>query len=171
MHALRPIPAAPPLPPTAADNPHLNRLRTLARVLDDLAPIPGTRMRVGLDPLIGLVPGAGDAVGGAVSAYALVVAYRLGAPPSVLARMVGNVAVDVLTGFVPLVGDLFDFGWKASRKNVRLVERYAGAPERVKRSSGLVLVFALAAVAAIVVGIGWAIVALFGALRGWSPSR
>ncbi|HYE58476.1 MAG TPA: DUF4112 domain-containing protein, partial [Rhodothermales bacterium] len=94
---------------------HLGHLRRIARVLDDLVPVPGTRLRFGVDPLLGLVPGAGDAVGAGVAAYALFVAYRLGAPPGVLVRMTLNVLVDALAGAVPLVGDLLDFGWKASK--------------------------------------------------------
>ena len=140
---------------------HLDRLRSLARVLDDLAPIPGTSMRVGLDPVLGLVPGLGDAVTGSVAAYAIVVARRLGAPPSVLARMAGNVVIDLVAGSVPFVGDLFDFGWKASRKNVRLVERYAARPEAVKRSSGLVVGLLLALLVGAVVAATWAVVWVF----------
>ena len=146
--------------PASADA-HLDRLRRAARVLDDLAPVPGTRWRVGIDPLLGLVPGLGDAVTGSVAAYAIVVAQRLGAPPAVLARMALNVLVDTLAGAVPLVGDLFDFGWKASRKNVRLVERYAAAPERVKRGSRLVVGALLVLLAGLVVGVAgvgvWAV--------------
>ncbi len=119
--------------------PGLERLRTLTRVLDDLVRIPGTRFRIGLDPVIGLVPGGGDAVGAAISAYALLVAVRLGAPVSVLVRMGGNIALDALAGSVPVLGDLFDFGWKANRRNLRLLERYDLAPGRVTRASRLLL--------------------------------
>ena len=134
---------------------HLGRLRRIAGVLDDLVPVPGTRMRFGVDPLLGLIPGAGDAVGAGVASYALFVAVKLGAPPHVLVRMAGNVLVDALAGTVPLVGDLLDFGWKASRKNVRLVERYAATPERVKASSRVVLWALIAAMMAGVAGVVW----------------
>ena len=134
-------------------NEHLDRLRGLARVLDDLVAVPGTRFRVGLDGLLGLVPGVGDSVTGAVSVYAMFTAYRLGAPPSVLVRMLLNIGIDLVVGSVPLVGDLFDFGWKSNRKNVRLVERYARAPEGVKASSQVVLALLAVIVVAGVVGI------------------
>ncbi len=146
------------LPPGAS--PHLDRLRSMARVLDDLVAVPGTRWRVGLDPILGLLPGVGDAVTGSVAAYAIVVARRLGAPPSVLVRMAGNVVLDLVAGSVPLVGDLFDFGWKANRKNVRLVERYAVQPEAVKRSSGLLVGLLIAFLVGAVVAMGWAVVAV-----------
>ena len=172
--------AAPPLPtsidlddPFDADDtapmrpvgdPHLDRLRRVARVLDDLAAVPGTKMRVGVDPLLGLLPGLGDVVTGGVSAYAILIAQRMGAPASVLIRMAWNVLVDVLTGTVPIFGDLFDFGWKASRKNVRLVERYVEAPGEVTASSRVVA-FALVALLLLgIVGAMWLAFALVGAL-------
>lgn len=131
----------------------------MARVLDDLVPIPGTRFRFGADALLGLVPGAGDAVTGAVAGYAIIVAARLGAPPVVLARMVLNVLVDALVGTVPLVGDLFDVGFRANRRNVRLAERYAAEPRRVRRSSRAVVFALLALLASVLVGVfvllGW----------------
>ncbi len=121
----------------------LQRLRALTRVLDDLVPIPGTRFRFGLDPVIGLVPGAGDALGAVISAYAVLVAVRLGAPASVLLRMCGNIALDAFAGTVPFLGDLFDFGFKANRRNLRLLERYDLAPGTVTRRSRLLLGFVL----------------------------
>lgn len=149
--------------PRAAD-PHLDRLRRMAHLLDDLAAVPGTKMRVGVDPLLGLLPGVGDVVTGGVSAYAILVAQRMGAPASVLIRMAWNVLVDVLTGTVPVLGDVFDFGWKASRKNVRLVERYAAEPGAVTASSRLV---AFALVALLLLGLAgavWLAFAVVGAL-------
>lgn len=148
------MPDASPVPRPDAEA-HLGRLRRIAAVLDDLVPVPGTRMRFGIDPLLGLVPGAGDAVGAGVASYALFVAVRLGAPPHVLVRMAGNVLIDALAGTVPLVGDLLDFGWKASKKNVRLVERYAAEPERVKTSSRVLLWALVALMVGGVVGIVW----------------
>ncbi len=123
---------------------HIDRLRTLTRVLDDLVRIPGTRFRVGLDPVIGLVPGGGDAIGAVLSAYGLVVAARVGAPAAVLLRMCGNIALDLLVGTIPVLGDVFDFGWKANRRNLRLLERYALAPVKVSRRSRLLVGFLLA---------------------------
>lgn len=131
---------------------HMTRLRTLARVLDDALRIPGTRIRFGLDPLLGLFPGAGDAVTGAVATYAIVVAAKLGAPPSVILRMALNILVDVVLGAIPLLGDLFDLGWKSNRKNVRLLERYEAEPKKVRAASWVV--------------VGLVILLLIGALVG-----
>src|SRR5215207_1034330 len=113
----------------------LKTLRTLARVMDDAVVIPGTRFRIGLDALIGLIPGVGDLAGGVTTAYALLVAQRLGAPPTVLFRIVWNVLVDTIFGSIPLLGDLFDAGFRANRRNAQLLERYVAAPERTRRSS------------------------------------
>jgi hypothetical protein len=146
----------------------VHTLRQLARVLDDLIRIPGTNIRVGLDPLLGLLPGGGDLAGGAIAAYSLMVAARVGAPPSVMLRMAGNIALDALFGVVPVLGDLFDVGWKANRRNVVLLERYIGAPEPVRARSRLLVVVLLVALAAVFVGVAVVSVLvvrwLFGAL-------
>ena len=134
------------------DRPAVTRAKGLARVLDDLIRIPGTNIGVGLDPIIGLVPGVGDMAGGLLSTYILMVAARQGAPTSVLLRMLGNIALDSLVGVVPVVGDLFDFGVKANRRNVDLLERYLETPGQVKAASRGVVGAVLAGAVLIVVG-------------------
>lgn len=131
----------------------IQRLRTISWVFDELFRIPGTNFRFGLDALLGLLPGGGDLAGGAISAYAIVVAARLGAPPAVIARMTLNVAIDALFGMIPLLGDLFDASWKANRKNVDLLERYVLAPQQARRSSMLVVAVALLAIVLVLVGV------------------
>src|SRR5688500_11825921 len=84
-----------------------DRLRRWAWLLDEVFRVPGTNFRFGLDALLGLLPGGGDLAGGAISAYTLLVAARVGAPPSVLMRMGVNVVLDAVFGAVPLLGDLF----------------------------------------------------------------
>jgi len=128
-----------------------DRLHALVRIFDELIRIPGTNLRIGLDPLLGLLPG-GDAAGGLVSAYAIVLAGRLGAPPSVVARMLLNVLMDTAIGTIPFLGDLFDVGYKANRRNLTLLEEYLRAPGRARRSSQVVVVLAVAAVLLIVAG-------------------
>jgi hypothetical protein len=130
---------------------HLKNLRALARIMDDAVQIPGTRFRIGLDALIGLIPGIGDAAGGAATAYALVVAQRLGAPPAVLLRIVWNVVIDTVLGTIPFAGDVFDAGFRANRRNAELLERYVLAPKQTRRSSMLVLILLLLLLIAIVV--------------------
>ena len=133
-------------------NESLRRARVVANVLDDAIRIPGTSFRFGIDPLIGLVPGLGDLLGGAASVYIILEAARAGAPASVLVRMAANVGIDTLIGALPIVGDLFDFAWKSNTRNVRLLERHVEAPAETRRSSVLLLVVLLLALALVAVG-------------------
>lgn len=127
----RPVPSE--LTP-AAEEAALGRVRRLAYLLDDSIPIPGLG-RVGIDPLLGLIPGVGDAAGAVLSAYVLLEAGRAGAPRPVLLRMAANVAVEAVVGAVPFLGDLFDAGWKANSRNVRLLNRWLESPRATTRAS------------------------------------
>jgi hypothetical protein len=136
--------------------PRVERLRTLTNLLDNAFRVPGTRYRVGLDALIGLVPGIGDAIGAVFSTYIVFQAARLGASQATLVRMLGNVALDTLVGEVPLLGDLFDAGWKANTRNLALLENHLQYPVSTSRSSrrvllliGLALLLLLAGVIAL----------------------
>jgi Domain of unknown function (DUF4112) len=113
----------------------VGRLRRLSYLLDNSIPIPGTPFRIGLDSIIGLIPGVGDLVGGAFSLYIMLEAAKLGAPRSLLARMGWNVAIDVLVGAVPFLGDLFDAGWKANMRNLALLERQVHRPMESARAN------------------------------------
>ena len=121
-------------------DPRVARVRMLARALDSAVGVPGTGMRVGLDPFLGLVPGLGDFAGAAISGYIVLTAIQLGAPRTVVMRMVGNVALDTLVGTVPLLGDLFDAGWKSNNRNVALIERHLESPLSTRKSSVALLV-------------------------------
>lgn len=101
----------------------LRRLRRLANLLDTAFTIPGTRWRIGLDAIIGLVPGVGDLVTSAFALYIVVEAHRLGVRGGTLARMLANVAIDFLIGSIPLLGDIFDTAWKCNVRNLQLLER------------------------------------------------
>ena len=120
----------------------LERLRAIARLFDTALGIPGTRWRFGIDALFGLVPGLGDMAGALVAIYALHVARGLRAPAAIQLRMLGNVAIDALVGTVPLIGDLFDFVFKAQTRNLKLLEDWLGSPHETSRRSrrGLLLV-------------------------------
>jgi hypothetical protein len=108
---------------------HLERIGT---IMDRAIKVPGTNIRIGLDPIIGFFfPVIGDWVGGIVSAYIVMASIRHGLPKSTIAKMVFNVGVDVLLGSIPFVGDAFDFAWKPNEKNLRLLNKYATG----KRSS------------------------------------
>ena len=115
--------------------PELERLRAVSRLLDNAFTIPGTNVRFGLDALIGLVPGVGDALGALFSAYLILQARRLGAPKSVINRMIANVGVDTVVGWVPVLGDLFDVGWKANNKNLALLEQHLQQPAATRAAS------------------------------------
>ena len=97
------------------------RLDTLANLLDTAFILPGTDIRFGFDALIGLVPGIGDAITTIISLYIVREARALGAPRHLIARMLGNVAIDGVIGAVPLLGDAFDVMWRANRRNVALL--------------------------------------------------
>jgi hypothetical protein len=100
------------------------RLDTLANLLDTAFIVPGTDIRFGVDVLIGLVPGIGDAITTIISLYIVREARALGAPRHLIARMLGNVAIDGVVGAVPLLGDAFDVMWRANRRNVALLREY-----------------------------------------------
>ncbi|OWJ64081.1 hypothetical protein BWR60_26565 [Inquilinus limosus] len=102
----------------------LDRLDRLATLLDSRWRLPLLGWRFGLDSVIGLVPGLGDAAGGLLSAWLILRARRLGAPNRVLALMAGNVVLDVALGTVPVLGDVLDVGLKANRRNARLLRRH-----------------------------------------------
>jgi len=102
-----------------ADRGAVRRMRRVARLLDGAVDLPVVG-RVGLDPLVGLLPVAGDAAVAAVSLYVVAEAARQGVRPRTLARMLANVAVDVGAGSVPVAGDLFDAVWRANERNVDL---------------------------------------------------
>ena len=112
----------------------LDRARTLTRLLDTVAHVPGTRVRFGLDSLLGLVPGLGDVAGAALSGYLVLLASRMGAPQSVIARMLANVAIDTVGGAVPVLGDLFDVAWKSNTRNLALLEQVAGRTSAAART-------------------------------------
>ena len=102
----------------------LDRLWRLARLLDDVVRIPLINRRIGLDGIVGLVPGLGDGATALLSLYIVVEAGRLGVPPAKLVRMLGNVALDAALGAVPVLGDVFDIVWKANLRNVEIIEEH-----------------------------------------------
>ena len=106
----------------------LRRLRQFSDLLDNAVAIPGTNYRVGIDPLLGLLPGGGDTLGAILSAYIVLQAAQLGAPRPTLVRMVWNILLDSLVGTIPLLGDFFDVAWKANSKNMALLEAHMRSP-------------------------------------------
>ncbi len=140
----RALPSATLTPEVRTLDHQLQRLRRVGWILDSSFRVPGTKIRFGLDPIIGLVPGLGDLVAGAVSLYIIAQSARLGVPRSLLARMGWNVAVDTLVGEIPILGDLFDVGWKANMRNLALLEEHLQAPTVSRTSNrGFVLLLGL----------------------------
>jgi Domain of unknown function (DUF4112) len=141
------------------DNRAEARLQRLAWLLDNSIPLPGG-FKIGLDGLMGLVPGIGDAAGAIMSSYLIYQARRMNAPPALLLRMVGNVLVETVVGAVPLIGDVFDFAFKANQRNVGLLMNFRRDPQRTVTHSRwavgaftVVLILALGAVIAFPIAI------------------
>jgi hypothetical protein len=139
-----------------AKAPILKRLRQFARVLDKAIVIPGTQVGIGLDPIIGLLPGAGDFLGVLLSSYIVLEAAHLGAPRSTLGRMVFNIVIDALIGTVPLIGDFFDFAWTANTKNIKLLEEYLKFPRAKQQAdrwfiAGVLILLLLVAIALVAI--------------------
>ncbi|MFY7998133.1 MAG: DUF4112 domain-containing protein [Candidatus Kapaibacteriota bacterium] len=150
MAPLRQTSVTPTSSPIISDQ--LQPVRRIARVLDDLIRIPGTNIGIGIDPLLNLIPVAGDAAGTVMSAYLLVTAVKMGVPKRILARMVLNISIDALVGVIPFVGQAFDFIWKANNKNMVLLERYATNPSGTTKSSGIAVMVILVSLALVLVG-------------------
>ena len=125
----------------------VSRLRRISRLLDNAISIPGTKISFGLDPIIGLLPGGGDTITGGIAGYIVVEAARMGVPREILWKMVGNILIDSLAGTVPVVGDLFDVGWKANVRNIELLEKHLDVAESGNSNPlfviGLVLLISL----------------------------
>ena len=102
----------------------LARITAVAKLMDSLFAIPGTRIRLGVNSLLGLVPVVGDLAAQAVAAYLIWEARQLGVPRLTMWRMIGNTLIDTVVGAVPLVGDAFDIAFRANMKNLRLLQRH-----------------------------------------------
>ena len=105
----------------------VKRLDALAHLMDDRFEIPIIRVRIGLDPIIGMIPGGGDWVVWLVGIYIFWEAVKLGAPMHVLMRMATNIGVDLLGGYAPVAGDIFDVFYRSNKRNVELLRGYLGA--------------------------------------------
>ena len=112
------------------------RIEWLSTLLDTAIVVPGTNIRFGLDALIGLVPGIGDAVSTLLSLYIVREARALGAPRILIARMLANVALDGVVGAVPVAGDLFDVAFRANRRNVAMLRQHLDRAERRRERAG-----------------------------------
>jgi hypothetical protein len=136
--------------------------RFLAELLDQRFTIPGTSIRVGLDPLIGLIPGIGDTLANLAGSAILLIGAKLNLPKVVLLRMALNIALNTLVGAIPFVGDLFSIWFRSNVRNAQLLERYATQHRRSAATSDWLFVFAvigglLLLLIAVLIGLGWLI--------------
>lgn len=142
-----------------------NQVNSLAWLLDNSIPIPLLNYRVGVDALVGLIPGFGDVAGLLMSSYIVVQGMRLGVPRATLTRMLVNVGIEAAVGIVPVLGDIFDATFKANTRNVELLREavgdlQTGRTTRKRADQGFVALI-VGALVAIVALLGGAGVALF----------
>ncbi len=113
----------------------IERLRRLAWTLDAFGRVPGTRLRFGLDGVIGLTPVVGDTVMTLISLYIVIEAARLGLPRRKIRRMLANVAIEAVVGSVPLLGDIFDTFWKANLRNIAIIDAHLAQGQELADAS------------------------------------
>ena len=142
----------------------LDSARAVARLLDRSMRIPGTSLRFGLDPILGLIPGIGDAAGALASGYILYVAWLNGVPGSMIGRMMLNIGVDSLMGAIPVIGDLFDAGWQANARNVALLESWLDQDGAQRHHSVAILVGGILGLLALLAGVAWVLWTILGAV-------
>jgi hypothetical protein len=145
----------------------LDEVELIAWLLDNSIPIPGTGRRVGLDGVIGLVPGVGDLLSAGISVLVVVRAAQFRLPRIVLVRMLVNVALDLGIGAIPVLGDAFDLWFKSSTRNLELMRHYVTVPEASTRRQWLFFGALLLAALALVAGSLWAVATAIGWLRGF----
>jgi hypothetical protein len=121
-------------------------LRRFAYLMDQAFPVPGTNIRVGLDAVLGLIPGIGDVMGALLSTWVIAGALRHRVPARVILRMVLNISIDLIFGAIPVAGDVFDFLYEENMQNMRLLEKHRDRtrPPRHTSEIGLILVAIIA---------------------------
>jgi hypothetical protein len=134
------------------------RFAAVSRVMDELVAVPGTSIRVGLDPVVGLVPVVGDAISAVVGFWLIAEATRFGVPRLVVGRMIVNTVVDLAVGAIPLLGDLFDVVSRSNSRNLALFRRHALDPSASTRGEQI----ALAGLVVLVIGLLWFVATAIG---------
>ena len=140
-------------------------LRKFAFLMDQAFPIPGTNVRVGLDAVLGLIPGIGDVIGAVLSTWIIAGALRHRVPAMIILRMIGNVAIDLIFGAIPVAGDVFDFLYEENMKNMRLLEKHRDRTRPPRRSGEITLI--LGAIIAFLVGLALFLVVMLIAVVIW----
>lgn len=140
------------------------KLDNLAWLLDNSIKIPGTSWKIGLDGILGLIPGVGDLAAGGLSTYILYQAVKLKVPKAILARMTLNILLESVIGVIPVVGDLFDFVFKANQRNVDLMRQYVLNPKDTAQRSTLAVVGVIVALFVVMGLMVWGMFALVAAV-------
>lgn len=167
MSQLSPKPSRKPVEAQLAT---VRRLRRFSYLMDNAIGIPGTRFRIGLDPILDAFPVVGDFLGTALSVYIVIEAARMGASRETLIQMVTNILLDAVIGFVPVLGTVADAVWKANVKNVALLEQELNVPQSEKKADwlflalllGVLLLSVLALVVVSAILLRWLWTAIFG---------
>ncbi|MEG4169541.1 MULTISPECIES: DUF4112 domain-containing protein [unclassified Microcoleus] len=157
-----PIQNSSPNTPSPSHVASLRRLRRISHLLDNAIPIPGTKYRIGLDPILGLIPGGGDLISSVFAGYVVFKSAQMGVPQETLVKMAGNIVFDTVAGTVPVAGDLLDVAWKANVKNIELLDAHLGSPEQGKKADWLFVAGLLLGLMLIVGGVIFLSVMLFG---------
>ena len=146
---------------------HSRFIERFSWLLDESIPLPGG-YRIGLDGFISLIPGIGDFIGGLLSSVLIYKANQIGVPRTILLRMIINMLIDSTLGAIPLLGDIFDFVWKANKRNVNLLARYQQSPDKTYRKSMLentLFILILIGITALLISfVVWLTATLWGAL-------
>jgi len=145
----------------------VKRIERIARILDSVVTVPGTKVKIGLDPILGIIPGVGDAIASFMSAIILYEAASAGVPKRHLLRMLGNVVIDSLVGAIPVLGDIFDFAFRANERNLEIIRSIPAAdlltPRDPKAISTLIVGLLLIALVLISAGAIFIVRAIFRA--------
>lgn len=146
---------------------HSRFVERLSWLLDESIPLPGG-YRIGLDGFLGLIPGIGDFIGGLLSSVLIYKANQIGVPRTILLRMIINMLIDSTLGAIPLLGDIFDFVWKANKRNINLLARYQQSPDKTYRKSmlenTLFILILIGITALLICFVVWLTAMLWGAL-------
>lgn len=124
---------------TAPSDPRLRWIETVARFLDSQFQLPGTKLRFGLDPILSFIPFGGSAASFAISAGLLVTMLKYGVSRKVLVMMLGNLILDAVIGSIPIIGNIFDFAYKANQRNVNLLKKHYQEGKYTGSGSGVIL--------------------------------
>ena len=116
---------------------NLRKVRKIAKILDTAIGIPGTKFRIGLDPILGLIPGGGDLITACISGYTIYLAARCGLERPQIYKMIKNIAIETIIGSIPIAGDIFDAYFKANIRNLEILEKHIDLSDAIDTQDDL----------------------------------